>query len=99
MLRAGILSLLLLSLLATGLPLSDSLAYWGERPAISRRSKSKHVRQRHSRAWWRRRRARLRRKRAALRRRQYHFASDRARRSLTPNLVRPSHTPPTTTAA
>ncbi|MGH9901399.1 MAG: hypothetical protein ACRD68_06190, partial [Pyrinomonadaceae bacterium] len=50
--------------MAAGLPVTHSLAHWSHRPSVSRRSKGKHFRHRHSRAWWRRRRAYLRRKRA-----------------------------------
>ncbi|HEY0077866.1 MAG TPA: hypothetical protein VGB73_04405 [Pyrinomonadaceae bacterium] len=69
-LRPLVLSLLILSLVAAGLPISDSLAArWNKRSYKSWRQK--HLRHRHSRAWWRRHRAHLRRKRAyaAMRRR------------------------------
>lgn len=67
--RPLILSMLILVLVAGGLPVSESLARWSSRPSVSR-SKGKHFRHRRSRAWWRRRRAWLKRRRArtALRR-------------------------------
>lgn len=68
-LRPIILSLLILALVAGGLPVSDSLARWSRRPSVSR-TKGKHVRRRHSRAWWRRRRAWLKRRRALAARRR-----------------------------
>lgn len=70
-LRPILLSLLLLSLVAAGLPVSDSLAaHWTGQPHAHRKHGKKHYRRRHSRAWWRRRRAMLRRRRAlALQRR------------------------------
>ena len=75
MLRPLVLSLLILSLVAAGLPISDSLAArWTRRGYKSWREK--HLRHRHSRAWWRRHRAQLRRKRAyaAMRRRALNLA-------------------------
>jgi len=69
-LRPVILSLLILSLIATGLPISDTLAaHWIGRPQVHR-GKGGHVRHRHSRAWWRRRRAYLRRRRERARQRR-----------------------------
>ncbi len=65
MVRAAVLSLLVLLSLAALLPLTSSLAVENERPAATRRNKRLR---RHSRAWWRRYRAHLRRKRAALER-------------------------------
>lgn len=63
MLRPLVLSILILSLLAAGLPVSDSLAArWSRRASMSWRAK-KQLQRRHSRAWWRRHRAYLRRKR------------------------------------
>lgn len=58
LLRPVILGLLILSLVAAGLPVSDSLAHWTRRARAHR--KMKHRRTRHSRAWWRRHRAWLR---------------------------------------
>lgn len=74
--RPLILSMLLLALVAGGLPVSESLARWSSRPSVSR-SKGKHVRHRRSRAWWKRRRAWLKRRRAraALRRSQTEAAA------------------------
>ena len=63
MLRAVVLSLLVLVSVAATLPLVDSEAHNFGRPNITRRSR---MGRRHSRAWWRRYRARLRRQRAAL---------------------------------
>ena len=90
-LRPIILSLLILTLVAGGLPVSDSLARWSRRPSVSK-SKGKHVRRRHSRAWWRRRRAWLKRRRAlaaARRRQRPQVARDvrPPRREATPKLV------------
>ena len=63
-LRPLILSVLILSLVAAGLPLSGSLAHWSRRPHVHRGHKGKKLRRRHSRAWWKRRRAWLKRRRA-----------------------------------
>ncbi|HYP54119.1 MAG TPA: hypothetical protein VEQ42_11295 [Pyrinomonadaceae bacterium] len=71
-LRPLVLSLIILSLLCYGLPVSDSLAARFNRRTSASRSKAKKLRQRRSRAWWRKRRAMLRRRRArqlAMRRR------------------------------
>lgn len=68
-LRPLILTILLLSLVAAGLPFGESLAHWGRRASMSRR-RGKHRYHRHTRAWWRRHRARLRDKQLrAMRRR------------------------------
>jgi hypothetical protein len=76
--RPILLAIIIISLVATGLPVSDSLAHWSRRAHVHR--KSKHRRVRHSRAWWRRRRAlmRQRQERAARRRlsRRTGVASD-----------------------
>ena len=63
MLRALVISLLILCSLAATLPIADSLAGGPQRPAVSRRYR------RHSRAWWRRHRRLMRRRRAAAARR------------------------------
>lgn len=77
--RPLILSVLIMALVAGGLPVSDSLARWS-RPSASR-GKGKHLRRRHSRAWWRRRRAWLKRKQAlAARRRPRPVSEPRPRR-------------------
>lgn len=67
-LRVALLSLLVLALIAGALPVTDSLAKWSRRAAVSKHKRYK----RHSRAWWRRHRAvmRARRERAAQRRRE-----------------------------
>lgn len=67
-LRVALLSLLVLALIAGALPVTDSLAKWSRRSAVSRHKRYK----RHSRAWWRRHRAlmRARRERATMRRRE-----------------------------
>ena len=67
-LRVALLSLLVLALVAGALPVTDSLAKWSRRSAVSKHRRYK----RHSRAWWRRHRAlmRARRERAAQRRRE-----------------------------
>jgi hypothetical protein len=59
-LRTITLSLLMLALVAGGLPVTDTLAKWG-RPAVTKRKKNK--KKRRSRAWWRRYRTRLRARR------------------------------------
>lgn len=59
-LRTITLSLLMLALVAGGLPVTDTLAKWG-RPTVTKRKKNK--KKRRSRAWWRRYRARLRARR------------------------------------
>lgn len=63
MLRALVISLLILCSLAATLPIADSLAGGPQRAAVSRRYR------RHSRAWWRRHRRLMRRRRAAAARR------------------------------
>ncbi len=67
-LRVALLSLLVLALVAGALPVTDSLAKWSRRSAVSKHRRHR----RHSRAWWRRHRAlmRARRERAAQRRRE-----------------------------
>jgi len=55
-LRVALLSLLVLALIAGALPVTDSLAKWSRRSAVSRHKRYK----RHSRAWWRRHRALMR---------------------------------------
>jgi hypothetical protein len=67
MLRAAVLSLLILVTVAVTLPLVDSSAHNNGRSTSSRRHR---MGRRHSRAWWRRYRARLRRQRAEQRRKQ-----------------------------
>jgi hypothetical protein len=63
MLRPLVLALLVLSLVAAGLPVSDSLAHWTGRSHVHRKSKHKRYHRR-SRAWWRRHRARIRQRQA-----------------------------------
>src|SRR3982751_5557886 len=67
-LRVALLSLLVLALIAGALPVTDTLAKWSRRAAVSQHRRHR----RHSRAWWRRHRAlvRARRERAAQRRRE-----------------------------
>jgi hypothetical protein len=67
-LRILYISLLLVALIAGGLPVTESLAKWSRNSAVSQHRKHR----RHSRAWWRRHRAlaRTRRERAEQRRRQ-----------------------------
>ena len=64
-LRVALLCLLVLAMVAGALPVTDSLARWSRRSAVSKYRKHR----RHSRAWWRRHRAlmRARRERAAAR--------------------------------
>ena len=62
MLRAAVLSLIVLVSVATVIPVLDSAAH-GNRTYASKRYK------RHSRAWWRRYRARMRKRRAMARQR------------------------------
>ena len=63
MLRPLLLALIVLSLVAAGLPVSDSLAHWTGRSHVHRKSKHKRYHRR-SRAWWRRHRARIRQRQA-----------------------------------
>lgn len=65
-LRVALLSLLVLALIAGALPVTDTLAKWSRRAAVSQHRRHR----RHSRAWWRRHRAlaRARRERAEQRR-------------------------------
>jgi hypothetical protein len=67
-LRVALLSLLVLALVAGALPVTDSLAKWSRRAAVSKQRRHR----RHTRAWWRRHRAlmRARRERAEQRRRE-----------------------------
>lgn len=67
-LRVALLSLLVLALVAGALPVTDSLAKWSRRSAVSQYRRHR----RHTRAWWRRHRAlmRARRERAAQRMRE-----------------------------
>jgi hypothetical protein len=77
-LRPLFLSLLIMALVAGGLPITESFAKWGRLPTITRRKKLKRYR-RHSRAWWRRYRARQRaRRERAERRRQERLDALRA---------------------
>ena len=85
MLRAAVLSILVLVSVIVMLPTADSSAHNNGRASVSRRSR---VGRRHSRAWWRRYRARMRRRRAALRRRQ---AVLRTRRGTNLNAMADSH--------
>ncbi|HYO64150.1 MAG TPA: hypothetical protein VER08_11010 [Pyrinomonadaceae bacterium] len=82
-LRPLVLSLIILSLLCYGLPVSDSLAARFNRRTSASRSKAKKLRQRRSRAWWRRRRAVLRRRRA-------RELAMRRRRALSPQTPNPA---------
>jgi len=59
-LRTITLSLLILALVAGGLPVTDTLAKWGRPTAVKRK---KNKKKRRSRAWWRRYRARMRARR------------------------------------
>lgn len=73
--RTAVLTVLVASLLALGLPVQDSLARWSRRAAVAHRRGS-HRFCRHSRAWWRRHRSRTRERqaRARLRRQQRETA-------------------------
>ena len=81
-LRVALLSLLVLALIAGALPVTDTLAKWSRRAAVSQHRRHR----RHSRAWWRRHRAlaRVRRERAEQRRREreMRLASDASGDSL-----------------
>jgi len=80
--RTAVLSILLmLGLVTTSLPLSESIAYWSN-SAEAKRQRKRY--RRHTRAWWRRRRAQLRRQRA---RREAH----ERRRDEAAQLLRRSH--------
>ncbi|MCA1591424.1 MAG: hypothetical protein LC754_01965 [Acidobacteria bacterium] len=59
-LRTFILSILILALVASGLPITDTLARWARRSSASSHQRRRHH---HSRAWWRRHRARMRARR------------------------------------
>lgn len=85
MLRAAVLSLLVLVSVVVMLPTDDSSAHHNGRSSVSHRSR---MNRRHSRAWWRRYRARMRRKRAAQRRSQ---ALLRMRRPRNLNTVADNH--------
>lgn len=65
MLRAVILTLLIIVLIAVTVPLDNSMAHWLTPPVVNAR---RH--RRHSRAWWRRHRAMRRNRYAAQRRRE-----------------------------
>src|SRR5215203_5285304 len=71
-LRIITLSLLVLVTVAGALPVTETLAKWSRRSAVSQRKRYR----KHSRAWWRRHRAlvRARRARAADRRRSTELA-------------------------
>ncbi|HEX5706852.1 MAG TPA: hypothetical protein VFX96_06135 [Pyrinomonadaceae bacterium] len=73
--RTAVLTVLVVSLVALGLPVEDSLARWSRRASVSHR-RGNHRFCRHSRAWWRRHRARARERqeRARLRRQQREAA-------------------------
>lgn len=58
-LRTILLSILLLALVAGGLPVTYTLARWARRSSVSNHGRHRH----HSRAWWRRHRARQRARR------------------------------------
>jgi hypothetical protein len=81
MLRAVVLSLLVLVSVAATLPLVDSEAHNFGGSGVSRRN---HMGRRHSRAWWRRYRARLRRQHAALKRKRALQAMMRGETMNTP---------------
>lgn len=85
--RTFVLSFLVTSLIAFGLPVQESLARWSRRSAVSHR-RGNHRHCRHSRAWWRRHRARVRERqeRARLRRLRRETES-RARRNESANDV------------
>ena len=80
-LRILYLSLLVLTLVAGALPVTESLAKWSSRSTVGSHKRNR----RHSRAWWRRHRARLRakRERAAELRRQRLEAGQSASSGLT----------------
>ena len=70
------ISLLVLALVAGGLPVTQTLAKWSRRAEVGHHRRHR----RHSRAWWRRHRAllRARRERAERRRQQQQLAAGRA---------------------
>src|SRR5919202_6277595 len=70
------ISLLVISLGAGGLPVTQTLAKWSRRAEVGHHRRHR----RHSRAWWRRHRAllRARRERAERRRQQQQLAAGRA---------------------
>ena len=86
-LRVITLTLLVLVTVAGALPITESLAKWSRRSAVSNRKRYR----KHSRTWWRRHRAlmRARRARAAERRR----LAEQARANTTPRTACPTHAP------
>src|SRR2546421_12826991 len=70
--RTLYISLIVLALVAGGLPVTQSLAKWSRRAAAAQHRRHRH----HSRAWWRRHRAlqRARRERAEQRQQGQQFA-------------------------
>jgi hypothetical protein len=81
-LRVVTLSLLIMALVAGGLPLAVSFAKWSRRSAAAQRKKQKHYRK-YSRAWWRRERARQRARRARALARRRRLETLRAAHALT----------------
>lgn len=77
--RTAVLMVLVISLLAFGLPVQDSLARWSRRAAVSHR-RGNHRFCRHSRAWWRRHRARTRERQERARLRQQRRDTESASR-------------------
>ena len=84
-LRVITLTLLVLVTVAGALPITESLAKWSRRSAVSQRKRHR----KHSRAWWRRHRAlmRARRARAAERRRLAELARGNAAPQLNTSLL------------
>ena len=90
-LRVVTLLVLILALVAGGLPVTNTLAGWSRGAAVSARKKRGKYRRR-SRAWWRRHRARLRARRLrAERRRRARLA---AWRTANPGLPVPASLAP-----
>src|SRR5829696_9066003 len=84
-LRVVTLTLLVLVTVAGALPITESLAKWSRRSAVSQRKRHR----KHSRAWWRRHRAlvRARRARAAERRRLAELARGDAAPKINTSLL------------
>ncbi|HEX8115806.1 MAG TPA: hypothetical protein VF521_00915, partial [Pyrinomonadaceae bacterium] len=79
-LRVVTLTLLVLVTVAGALPITESLAKWSRRSAVSQRKRYR----KHSRAWWRRHRALMRARRArALERRR---RAEEARGNVNPKI-------------
>jgi hypothetical protein len=96
-LRVAILSLLILVLVAGGLPIAVSVAKWNRRSVAAQRKKHRHYRK-YSRAWWRRHRARQKARRARALARRRRLEALRTATNLTPRTSPVSLIPSTNSA-